>query len=125
MYVNMGVLKNDVTVFYDNMAEGKFPPTRMNGHDSSDQDNLRSDSEESIENDDLFGNHLQDLLSNSRFQTSLDRATSQEKNPVPADLEDLGRTLFLKDSEKRHKQLYGAHFIQGKLTTFESFDNRT
>lgn len=98
----------------------------MSGHDSSDQDILSSDSEESFENENNIGNHLQDLLGNSLHQTSLDGASLKEKKPVPADLdEDLGsRARFHEDSEKRHKQPYGAH-LQGKFTTLEPFDIRS
>lgn len=95
----------------------------MSGHDSSDQDILSSDSEESFENENDLGHQLQDLLGNSHYQTSLDGTSLKEKKPVPADLdEDLGSAArFHEDREKRHKQLYGAH-LQGKFTTLEPFD---
>ena len=97
----------------------------MSGHDSSDQDILSSDSEESFENENDLGNHLQDLFGNSHHQTSLDGVSWQEKKPVVADLdEDLGsRALFHEDCEERHKQPYGAH-LHGKFTTLEPFDIR-
>ena len=98
----------------------------MSGHDSSDQDIPSSDSEESFENENNLGNHLQDLLGNSLHQTSLDGVGLKEKKPVPADLdEDLRSSArFHEDCEKRHKQPYGAH-LQGKFTTLEPFSNRS
>ncbi|CAH3021486.1 unnamed protein product [Porites evermanni] len=93
----------------------------MSGHDSSDQDILSSDSEESFENENSIGNHLHDLLGNSLHQTSLDGASLKEKKPVPADLdEDLGsRARFHEDSEKRHKQPYGAHIQAGSFAGYQ------
>lgn len=92
----------------------------MSEYDSSGQDALSSDSEESFESENDLGNELQDSLQQSR---SIDGAAKNgasllEKEPVPADLKDLP---LHDDREKRQEQFCGAH-LQGKLTVPESFD---
>lgn len=99
-------------------------PKEMSDYDSSGQDTLSSDSEESFEND--LGNQSQRLVGNLRQQNSsidgaANAASFKEEKPVPADREDLLRTPLHKDREKRQKQFSGAH-LQGKLTIPESFD---
>lgn len=98
----------------------------MSGYDSSGQYTLSSDSEEGFEDESDLGNQSQHLLGNSRQQSfSIDGAANGasvlEKEPVPADLEDLLRAPLRKGREKRQKQFSGAH-LEGKLTVSESFD---
>lgn len=92
----------------------------MSDYDSSGQDALSSDSEESFENESDLGNELQDSRQQSR---SIDAAAkingaSLQEEPVPADLKDLP---LHEDREQRQEQVCGAH-LQGKLTIPESFD---
>lgn len=77
----------------------------MRDPDTSGLDSHSSDSEE-----ESFDDQLEDFLGN---QNSLDGSSLPEKKPVPTDLADLGRELFLEDKEKRFKRLYGARHVQG------------
>ena len=92
----------------------------MSDYDSSGQDALSSDSEESFETENDLVNELQDSRQQS---TSIDGAAKNwasllEEEPVPADLKDFP---LHDDREKRQKQFCGAH-LEGKLTIPESFD---
>ena len=88
----------------------------MSDYDSSGQDALSSDSEESFEEENDLGSQLQDLSGDSYRQSGNQQSSSINgtKKPVP-DLEDPGTAPLHKDREKRQKQLYGAH-LKGKLT---------
>ena len=70
-----------------------------------------------VEREDYLRNHLEDLLHNSYFQTSLDGSNLVEKKSVPADLENPEGTRFRTDKEKRFMQHYGA-LLQGKLSIY-------
>ena len=79
----------------------------MSDPDTSGLDSHSSDSEEeSFEHHDSLDDQLEDCL-------ELDGSSLPEKKPVPTDLADLGRALFLEDKEKRFKRLYGARHVQG------------
>ena len=83
----------------------------MRDPDTSGLDSHSSDSEEeSFEPHDSLDDQLEDFLGN---QTSLDGSSLPENKPIPTDLADLGRALFLEDKEKRFKRLYGARLVQG------------
>lgn len=89
----------------------------MSDYDSSGQDALSSDSEESFEEENDLGSKLQDLSGNSYRQSGGNQQRSSingAKKLVP-DLEDPGTAPLHKDREKRQMQLYGAH-LKGKLT---------